>query len=114
MTLMAFAIRDMVADRYLEPFFTINTNTALRSFQSACQNIEDNLSKYPDDYSLYLIGEWDSIQGALIGKEPVRIARATDFTQPTATPADLPADPMGSRTNDKITEAEQVRLEGRA
>lgn len=54
-----FCILDMVAERYLDPFFTVNTATAIRSFERACRDPE-GFGKNLEDYALYHIGEWDA------------------------------------------------------
>lgn len=78
-----FAVLDMVAGQYLEPFFSLTIETAIRSFKQACGEPDHQFAKFPADYALYHVGEWDTAEGIV---EPLRgatrkLAMASDYTQ---------------------------------
>lgn len=71
------AIKDRAADAYLRPIFTNTAGQAIRIFQDEVnRNAEDNIMyKHPEDFDLYLLGEYDDSTGLLTAKErPEQIA----------------------------------------
>lgn len=59
-----YSIRDDIAETYAPPFIAENDGVAIRAFG-------DGQSKqmHPEDYSLYLIGQYDPFTGHLIPRE---------------------------------------------
>lgn len=66
MILKAFSIRDSKADVFNTPFFQKTHGEAERSFKQLIQDDKSMLSKYPEDYDLYFIGEYDDNTGKLV------------------------------------------------
>lgn len=60
-----FSVRDVVSDTYGRPFYSFNTSTALRSLKSEVNNkvVGSVLFESPDDFELYLLGEFDDETG---------------------------------------------------
>ena len=54
-----FTILDLKAESYGPPFTSMTTATGLRQFQELVNDHNHFFSKYPDDYELYEIGEWE-------------------------------------------------------
>ncbi len=79
MTVEAFAILDMVAEQYMEPFFTINAQTALRGFSMHCAEDGHQFNKFPEDYALYHVGSWNGSDGVFTPLEPRKIGQASSF-----------------------------------
>lgn len=75
-------VLDMVAQRYLEPFFTPTIDAAIRSFRAAVNTPEHQFAKFPEDYVLYHIGRWDEETGEVEGVEGRKIAMASQFSMP--------------------------------
>lgn len=59
-----FVIKDEKAG-FAEPFIQPNELVAIRNFSQTCLNKETNLAKFPEDYSLWLIGEFDHDTGVI-------------------------------------------------
>ena len=67
-------IRDRAADVYGQPVFVSSLGAALRSFGDEINNKESVLSKHPDDYDLYELGEFDDNSGLFYCNDPRMIA----------------------------------------
>lgn len=64
MTIKVFAVYDQKAEAYLTPFFVNSKGLAIRSFTDAV-NDPKVLGKYPGDFTLFEIGEYDPIRGQM-------------------------------------------------
>lgn len=72
-----FSVYDMAAKRYLEPFFAPTMEFAIRGFREACETPGHQFSKFPEDYTLYQLGEFDPETGQITGLSPeVKLANA--------------------------------------
>lgn len=69
-----FAIYDQKLEAYNRPFFLISDGVAIRAFQDEINNKESELSKHPDDYELYKIGEYNEETGEINPNLPQLIA----------------------------------------
>lgn len=89
MILKVFSIMDTQVSHYSQPFFAPTIGHALRSFAEHCK-LPDNLpNRYPQDFALYLLGDFDDESGAFTqADKPTRIANATDHKEPAA-PLDI-------------------------
>jgi len=63
-TLFIFTIFDSKANAYLQPFFSVNSDTARREFHKAI-NQDGQFNAYAEDYSLFLLGSFDQDEGFL-------------------------------------------------
>lgn len=54
-----FSVYDSKAQVYGNPFTSINEQLAMRDFQQACRDTNSQLHHFPNDFALYLIGEFD-------------------------------------------------------
>lgn len=63
MILKAFSIRDQKSEVYNSPFFKSTHGEAERDFRSACNDEKTMIAKYPEDFDLYYIGEYDDNKG---------------------------------------------------
>ncbi len=80
MTAGLFAVLDMAARRYIDPFNAPTIEFAIRGFREACESDGHQFGKFPEDYVLYHVGEWNAELGELVGIVPTKIAAATNFT----------------------------------
>lgn len=71
-----FTVYDVQAETFGQPFFMQSEGIALRSFHEAALNPESEISKYPDDYVLYAIGEYNDDTGHITPQEPKRLQSA--------------------------------------
>lgn len=65
--LKAFAVYDVKAASFGNPMFVATRGVASRLFTEACADARSPMSKYPADYTLFEIGEYDPNSGILTG-----------------------------------------------
>jgi hypothetical protein len=81
MLLYVIAVKDRAADMFNRPFFVPHRNIAVRDFTDEVnRSSPDNaLNKHPDDFDLYLLGQFDDSNGAFIREgSPTVLVRAKD------------------------------------
>lgn len=67
MRLKVFSVRDSKAEAFMRPFFAPTRGMAMRSFSDAINGSDgDPLSKHPEDYCLFELGEFDEVSGELV------------------------------------------------
>lgn len=80
MKLQIFSIFDEKAQAYNSPQYLQHKGEAIRMLQTTMDNKDSMLSKYPQDFSLYCIGDYDDNLGKISGKiEPELVIRATEL-----------------------------------
>lgn len=78
------SVKDRAADVFNRPFFVPHLNVAIRDFTDEVKRAaSDNpLYKHPDDFDLYLLGEFDDNSGEFkADSSPTVLARAKDVIQ---------------------------------
>lgn len=65
MILKIFSIRDAAAEAFFPPFFMATRGMAMREFETACKNTESNIGRYPSQFNLYELGEFDDAVGTI-------------------------------------------------
>lgn len=86
MIYQVFAVKDSKAAAFALPFFLPRMEVALRSFRDAIKDPKHDMSRHPEDYSLWCLGEFDDNTGEMKPVEPVLVARATDPAEPSERP----------------------------
>ncbi len=91
MLINMFAIFDSKAGAYLQPFFSQSRGVALRSFMGASADASHDFNKYPEDFSLVELGEFDQESGKLVAySNPTNLGSALQLSSQTNnTPSDL-------------------------
>jgi len=84
MRMFIMSVRDVKADQFSRPFFALALGEALRTFQMECENPESMLHRFPDDFRLFRIGEFNQGSGILLGEAPLEVACARDFVKAEA------------------------------
>lgn len=81
MILQCFSIFDSKAAAFAPPFFMARPELALRAFRDLAADPAASIAKHPEDYSLYLVGEFDDATGMLkAAGQPVHLATALGET----------------------------------
>lgn len=70
MKLNIYALFDSKALAFQRPFFVQTDGVAKRAIFESAQDRNSELHKYPTDYALFYIGEYDDQTGELIGMGP--------------------------------------------
>lgn len=73
-------IRDIKADTWFNPFVANSIGGAIRSFGDEVQKSDGNpLSMHPDDYELYVCGDFHSDTGIFDLHTPQRVSHGSEF-----------------------------------
>ena len=59
MILNVFAVRDMKAEAFLQPFYSNSIGSAMRAFGDAVNDTSCPFNKHSEDYILYEIASYD-------------------------------------------------------
>lgn len=79
---VVFTVLDSVAGVFCNPYFSNNKFTALRDFCEASKDPQSQISKYPSEYVLYEIGNFDEESGVLLPHDKIiNLGNATQFNQ---------------------------------
>lgn len=65
MIVKAFSVYDEKAAAFMPPFFMTTAGQAVRAFSDAVTGKDSDLARHPEDYSLYVVGEFNQGTGAL-------------------------------------------------
>ncbi len=75
-----FSIRDAKAEIFNPPFFKTTAGEAERDFHQAVNDPSTMLNKYPTDYDLYYLGEYDDMSGKFSNLEsPQHVIKAVQL-----------------------------------
>lgn len=84
-----FTVFDNKTQVFCPPFVAITQSAALRDFAYAANDKSTSVGKYPTDFTLYLIGEFDD-ETALVTETQMRnLGTASTFLNLNATPEEL-------------------------
>lgn len=87
MILKIFAIRDIKAEAYFPPFFLPTPGLAERQFSDMVNNPDQITGKYPEDFTLYYLGEFNDHTGDINPlPEPTPLAKGKDLVAQTEMP----------------------------
>jgi hypothetical protein len=83
MHLFVVSVKDRAADVFNRPFFVPHRNVAIRDFTDEVNRTaaDNQLSKHPDDFDLYLLGEFNDATGEFSISQPQVLVRAKDVIQ---------------------------------
>ncbi len=83
MILKVYTVYDTKAEAYIQPFFSPTKGLALRSFQEALIDEKSNISKYPEDFTLFELGEFDQETAKFnLHNTPQSLGVAVEFLTP--------------------------------
>jgi len=76
-----FTVRDRAIDAYGQPFYATSVGGAVRSFSDEINRPADNnqLAKHPEDFDLFLLGEYDDQTGEFDTTRPAQVAVGKDL-----------------------------------
>lgn len=79
MKLLLCAVFDSKVGAYSPPFCVKTKGEAIRSFQDACGDDKLPFMKHPQDYRLWLLGEFDDNSGAVTALYPESLLGADEI-----------------------------------
>lgn len=74
-----FTVYDSAARRYLQPFFAETVEVALRMFRQMVAKEGHQFNKFPEDYTLFHIGEYFAETGVIAPMTPHSLGVAITF-----------------------------------
>ncbi len=89
MNVLIFSIFDAAANRFMDPFCAPTVEFAIRGFKEACQTAGHQFFKFPEDYAIYQVGDFNAELGVLTPIIAVKIAMATSYIHTLSEPLDL-------------------------
>lgn len=80
MILFVVSVKDRAANVFNRPFFVPHRNVAIRDFTDEVNRVaaDNQLNKHPDDFDLYLLGEFDDTVGEFVKGDVQVLVRAKD------------------------------------
>jgi len=76
-----YAIYDSKAEAYLAPFTTRNDGLAARMFEAAVNDPSSNFAKWPGDYTLFCVGEFNEHTGQVAPITHRNLGTAVQYLQ---------------------------------
>lgn len=76
---MIFTVFDSAAGAFLEPFFAPTIEFAIRGFRQAVNTEKHQFNTFPEDYTLYHIGEFNAVAGLIKPQDPRSLGVAITF-----------------------------------
>lgn len=75
-----FSVHDCKAEAYLPPIFMKTKAEAIRAFQTTVESFDSQFHKYPADFTLVELGEFDETTAAISALDiPLILANASEF-----------------------------------
>lgn len=74
-----YSIFDTKAKVYSDPFYTLNDSIARRMFENLVNDPQTDVFKHPNDFQLFLVGEYDDQTGKIDQKNIVHLCSANEL-----------------------------------
>lgn len=68
MILQVFSVYDSAVEGYTNPFYFHHKGEAIRGFTEIANDPTTKVNKYPDQYTLFWLGEYDASKGVFHNK----------------------------------------------
>ena len=78
-TVYAFALLDTKAQYFGTPFFCQSKGEAIRVCMDAMQDMRSTIARYPADFTLFLIGSYDTETANLFREQPENLGVLVTF-----------------------------------
>ena len=79
MIMKVYTVLDVKVEAYLQPFFARSQGEAVRMFADSVNTPSTHLARYPEDFILFEIGEYDDQSAGITGYDaPVHVVKAID------------------------------------
>lgn len=106
MKLEIFAVHDVKAEAWLQPFFAMTVGVAVRMFEQACNEETHDMHRHAEDYTLFHVGTFHQDNGQIVPLEVlVPLGSAMQFRKVEMIPS------MGRMETPNLAE-EEVKKNG--
>lgn len=103
-----FSVYDSKVGAYLQPFFMRSKGEALRGFQELANDPNTQFAKYPSDFTLFEIADFEERTGKITPhKAKISLGLALNFVKPAPTQGTLFDKDLHERTNGTGTSSQQ-------
>lgn len=68
-----FSVWDEKAGAFLQPFFALTKDMAMRGFAMALEQAGSEMCRFPGDFTLFELGEFDDSDGSVKSSPPVSV-----------------------------------------
>lgn len=86
-----YALYDIKSDTFGVPFFAPSSGVAVRMFRDLANSRDTTVGRYPADFKLVHIGQFDDNTGTLLPGDNVSLGFAADFLDTVSPPVSLPS-----------------------
>lgn len=78
-----FTVYDSKAQVYMQPIFMRSEGEATRAFETSIMSVDHTFAKYPADYTMFCIGEYDDDNGRFTQYDTfVNLGNGIQFAKP--------------------------------
>lgn len=84
MTYLVFSILDTKSHLYGPPFYSRHTGEALRNFTELVNDDRSTVSKYPSDFQLVQLAEFNDEDGVFNPIKPIYLGAGDQYAKPSA------------------------------
>lgn len=85
MYLRMYAVYDLKAVAFLQPFFSNSNGSAIRAFEDVVNDGQSPIAKHPGDYQLFELAGFDDNTGSLVPLSPTKLlCSGSDFVKAVA------------------------------
>lgn len=81
MKLLIFSMFDSAAKAFTQPFFVQTEGSAIRIFQNQINQKDSITCKYPDQFTLFRIGEFEDNDASIVSCDPVSLGNGVIFKE---------------------------------
>ena len=78
--LKMFSVCDRVSETYINPFVLVTERDAIEGFRTIIAEEGNNYNKFPEDFDLVSVGQFDPQKGVIDSHEPKRIINGWELT----------------------------------
>lgn len=77
-----YCVHDVKAEAFMNPVYYRTKGEALRAFETTCKDSSSQFNKFPSDFTMYELGEFNEFNGSFnIHEKPLHMANASEFTE---------------------------------
>ena len=84
-TLKICTIHDSKVGAYMRPMTFTALGQAERTFRDIVNDLEHEIGKHPEDYTLFMVGEFNDQTGNIEAIEPLSIGNGINYKEPEIT-----------------------------
>lgn len=76
-----YSVFDSKAGVFSAPTVYPNEQTAVRAFTTAVRSADSQMFMFPEDFTLFLVGSWNVVEGKLCGVDKVSVVNGAQLKE---------------------------------